>query len=393
MSYSLSLMFSSFGPIFPKLFAAAVFQELSFMLMVHFPGYLEDLGISEGTFGVLYAASAVTALALRPAFGRLLDLTHRRSILLYAGLINVALVMSLTFTTIWGPLLWLIFLAHRVVQIGLFTAILTYAADAIPEEKRTQGLAIYGLSGLLPLAVAGVLGDLVINLVGFDGLFVASALAGLASWLVVRQLPTLQLMVRSPRRGFFHAFLQRNLLPIWWITLSFTIGMETVFTFTRTFVTDRSVGSTGLFFATYGVIAALTRIVGGRTYDRVPARPLVVAAILAYGSALLILGQARSLPLFVLAAGLSGMAHGAVFPVLSSSVVYRARLSERGSAMSIFTSIFDVALLLSAPLFGGLVEGFSYAVAFSVIGLFLLFGGAVYAVWDKRMVAAEALVA
>lgn len=359
------------------------------MLMVHFPGYLEDLGISEGTFGVLYAASALTALALRPAFGKLLDLTHRRTILLYAGLANVVLVMSLVFANVWGPFLWVVFLTHRVVQIGLFTAILTYAADAIPEERRTQGLAIYGLSGLFPLALAGVLGDLAISVGGFNTLFVASSLMGLASWWVVRGLPQLQLMVRSPRRGFFHAFLQKNLLPIWWITLSFTVGMETVFTFTRTFVSDRNLGSTGLFFAIYGLTAASTRIVGGRSYDRMPVRPMVVAAIAAYGLALLILGQAQTILPFAIGAALAGSSHGAVFPVLSSSVVHRARLSERGSAMSIFTSIFDVALLLSAPLFGGLVESFSYTVAFSTIGAFLLFGGVVYAVWDKRMVAAQ----
>lgn len=361
------------------------------MLMVHFPGYLDDLGISEGTFGLLYAASAITALALRPAFGRLLDLTHRRTILLYAGLANVTLVALLVFANIWGPFLWVVFLSHRVVQIGLFTAILTYAADAIPEERRTQGLAIYGLSGLFPLALGGVLGDVLINLGGFNSLFVASSLMGLGSWFVVRGLPQLEMMKRSPRRGFFHAFLQRNLLPIWWITLSFTVGMETVFTFTRTFVDERNLGSTGLFFAVYGLTAAATRIVGGRTYDRIPARPLVVAAIGAYGGALLLLGQAESIFPFVVGAAISGMAHGAVFPVLSSSVVHRARLSERGSAMSIFTSIFDVALLLSAPLFGGLVESYSYKVAFSAIGAFLLVGGAVYAVWDKRMVAAEAV--
>lgn len=384
-------MLSSFGPIFPRLFAAAVMQELSFMLMVHFPGYLEDLGISEGTFGLLYAASAITALALRPAFGRLLDLTHRRTILLYAGLANVVLVALLVFANAWGPFLWVVFLTHRVVQIGLFTAILTYAADAIPEERRTQGLAIYGLSGLFPLALGGVLGDVLINLGGFNALFLASSLMGLGSWFIVRGLPQLEVMKRAPRRGFFQAFLQRNLLPIWWITLSFTVGMETVFTFTRTFVDERNLGSTGLFFAVYGLTAAATRIAGGRTYDRIPARPLVVAAIVAYGGALLLLGQAESLLPFVAGAAISGMAHGAVFPVLSSSVVYRARLSERGSAMSIFTSIFDVALLLSAPLFGGLVESYSYKVAFTVIGVFLLLGGFVYAVWDKRMMAAEAV--
>jgi hypothetical protein len=44
-------------------------------------------------------------------------------------------------------------------------------------------------------------------------------------------------------------------------------------------------------------------------------------------------------------------------------------------------------------LFGNLVENFSYTAAFSVIGFFLIFGGTVYAIWDKRMVAADALVA
>jgi hypothetical protein len=59
--------------------------------------------------------------------------------------------------------------------------------------------------------------------------------------------------------------------------------------------------------------------------------------------------------------------------------------------MSIFTSIFDVALLVSAPLVGGLIEGFSYAVAFSAMGLFLVLGGIVYSIWDKRMIAAGAM--
>ncbi|MEX2133918.1 MAG: MFS transporter, partial [Acidimicrobiia bacterium] len=387
----LLLMLTSFGPTFPRLFLAAILQELSFVLMVHFPGYLDGLGVSEGTFGVLYAVGAVAALLLRPAFGKILDLTHRRTVLLFAGALNAAFVLSFILTSAWGPLLWVLFLAQRVLQIGLFTAMLTYAADAIPEAKRTQGLAIFGLSGLLPIALGGVLGDVLIETFGFNGLFAAASLVGFASWGLVWTFPLLAIRGPGPRRGFFNALAQRNLLPVWWITLSFAAGLETLFTFTRTFVDDRQLGSAGLFFGIYGLAAAVTRIFGGRSYDRIPQRPLVLIAIVSYGLSLMMLGLAQAVPLFAIAAVLGGMAHGAVFPVLSSSVIYRARVSERGSALSIFTSIFDIALLVFAPLVGLIIEGFSYSVAFSAMGGFLLIGGLVYSIWDKRMIASGAM--
>ena len=48
-----------FGPNFSRIFAAAFLQELSFALLIHFPGYLSDLGATEGVIGILYSASAV----------------------------------------------------------------------------------------------------------------------------------------------------------------------------------------------------------------------------------------------------------------------------------------------------------------------------------------------
>jgi predicted MFS family arabinose efflux permease len=381
-----------YGPNFGKLFAAALLQEISFVLLVHFPGYLDSLGATESLIGVLYAAAAVLGLAARPALGRVLDLTHRRTVLLVTGLFNVLVVLLLATTTVWGPWLWGLFLAQRVLQIVLFTTILTYAADSLPIEHRTQGLALYGLSGLLPIAVGGVAGDLVIDAFGFSALFVLSATAGLISWLLVWRLPLLPVLGRRPRRGFWHSLAQRNLLPIWWVTLFFSIGLETLFTFTRTYVDDRQIGSTGLFFGVYGVTAATMRILGGRHYDRIPQRLFIVGALVSYGLSLAILALAGSVPLLIAAAIFGGMAHGAIFPILTSQVVGRARTAERGSAMAIFTSIFDIALLVAAPTVGLMIDGFNYKVAFGVVAIALGLGAAVYSIWDRRIVAQAALV-
>ena len=381
---------SSFGPTFPRLFLAALLQETSFFLMVHFPGYLDELGVTESRIGLLYSAAAVLALLMRPALGRLLDLTHRRTVLLFAGAGNIVFMLLMVTTTAWEPWLWMLFLAHRVLLISLFTTILTYGADSIPAEHRTQGLAFFGLSGLIPIALVGPLGELVIATAGFDGLFIVSAAAMLGSWLIVWTLPVLPIRGHRPRRGFWHALVQRDLLPLWWVTLTFSIGMETLFTFTRTYVADRQIGSAGLFFGVYGVTAATTRIFGGSRYDRMPQAPLIIGSIASLAICLAIMAVAGSATVLVAAAVAGGLAHGALFPILSSQVVKRARTAERGSAMSIFTSIFDIALLVAAPVVGATIDGFDYRVAFGAVSIVIVLGAIVYAIWDRRLAPVEA---
>lgn len=382
-----------FGPTFPRLFTAAILQELAFMLLVHFPGYLTDLGATEALIGVLYSAAAFVALLFRPLFGRVLDLTHRRTVMLVVGGVNTAIVLLYATTGDWNVYLWTLFVVQRVTQIALFTTMLTYGADSIPAKRRTQGLAFFGLSGLIPLSIGGLVGDVAIELVGFNGLFVLSAAAGLSAWIIIWTLPVLPVRGRQPRRGFFSALAQKNLLPIWFVTLLFAVGLESIFTYTRTFVDATSIGTTGLFFGVYGAVAAATRLLGGNRYDLVSHRVLIVGSIVLYGVGLALMGLATAVPMLVLAAAAVGAAHGAVFPLLSSEVVNRSRTAERGSAMSIFTSIFDISILIGVPIVGFLIEGIGYRFGWTSLAITLLVGSAIYWFWDRRLVADSALVA
>lgn len=382
-----------FGNTFPRLFVAALFQELCFAFLIHAPGYFSNLGATEGRIGLLYSVCAVASLLMRPLLGRILDLTHRRTVMLWAGAGNAIVVLVLATTEVWGPYLWALFIAQRVLQLALFATILTYAADSIPIRTRTQGLAIYGLSGLIPIAGGGFFGDVVIDWFGYAGLFVGAALFMAVSWGVFWTMPTLPIRTPEPRRSFFAAFAQKNLLPLWLATLLFAIGMEAVFTFTRTYVDDRGVGTTGIFFAAYGLIAAVTRIIGGRLYDRIPHRPMLVSSLALYGLGLGMMAIANNIVVLVAAAGMTGMAHGAAFPLMSAEVVNRARESERGSAMAIFTALFDVALLVGAPLVGLVIDLSGYLLSFSLAGAVLVAGALVYMEWDRRSVAAALAVA
>lgn len=97
------------------------------------------------------------------------------------------------------------------------------------------------------------------------------------------------------------------------------------------------------------------------------------------------LAVAESVGLFVVSAAVAGTAHGLAFPLLSSEVVNRARVAERGSAMTTFTSIFDVALLFGAPAVGFLIDGFDYTIGFGSAAIVIVVGSLLYAVWDRRL--------
>jgi predicted MFS family arabinose efflux permease len=368
---------------------AGLLQEQAWSLMIHFPGFLSDLGASETGIGLLYSVSAVFGLLLRPTLGRLMDNLGRRPVLLVAGFGNTLALAALALPDQIGGPLATAFVVHRVMQIALFTALLTLSADVVPEARRTQGLAIYGLGGLIPLATGGALGDWLLHLAGFDFLFLTAAALSVASWLLVLRVPVPATGDGSgPRRGFWAALGQRNLLPVWWLTMLFAIGLEALFTFIRTYVDERGVGSVGLFFLVYGGLAIFVRILTSGRLDGLAQIPVIAASVVSYGAGFFVLAAAQSVLGLSCGAAFLGFGHGLLFPILSSQVVIRSRAAERGSAMAIFTSLFDLAVLTAAPAVGVIIDWKGYATAFGTLGAAITLGLAVYVTWERALVRA-----
>jgi predicted MFS family arabinose efflux permease len=320
-----------------------------------------------------------------------MDNLGRRPVLLISGLGNVLALATMTLLSDIGVALVVVFVIHRVLQIAIFTAMLTLSADVLPRERMTQGLAILGLGGLLPMATGGAIGDVILNRSGFTSLFLVAAALSMASWLVVWMIPTQPTASGGglPRRGFWAALGQRNLLPVWWLTLLFALGLEALFTFIRTYVDEQGIGSVGFLFLTYGGAAIVVRIASSAGLDRLPQLPLIVVSVAAFALGLVSLGLAASDLEMGGAAVLLGAGHGLLFPVLTALVVTRARDAERGSAMAVFTSLFDLAILIAAPVTGAIIDWRGYSAAFASLGVFVAVGLVGYVVWDRTLIEEE----
>lgn len=369
-------------------FFANFLHSLALFAYLHLPGFLTDRGASELMIGVVFGVMAASAIVLRPFVGALLDRRGRRIVAQIGSVVH--LLATLAYLTIdgIGPWLFVVRIAHGVAQAMLFSVLFTIAADVAPPSRRTEGIALFGVSGLLPMSLSGLMGDIILAHAGYTELFLATTvvagLGGLCSWFLPDSRPQARADAPPPR-SFIAAVLQPALLPLWMMGLAFAIAISSYFTFLKTFIDHNGVGSMGLFYSVYSAVAIVLRLGLGWLPDRVGPRFTLYPASAAAIAGLLLLPLARSDLLIAVSGMLCGAGHAFVFPILLAMVVDRADEHERGVALSMFTALFDLGLLLGAPLLGALLERTDYGVMFTTAALVAVAGTITYALWDRRV--------
>jgi MFS family permease len=366
---------------------AAFFEGLSWSLFIHLPGFLSDLGAAEAEIGLIFGTAAVAAVLIRPVVGRALDHYGRMPVIHLGNVVNVGSVLLYLTVTAVTPWLYAVRVLHGMALATLFSAYFTYGADVVPASRRTEGFALFGVSGLLPIAVAGVLGDVVLALAGFRELFLTAAVCAAVALLLSLLLPERKPAQRDgmARKGFVSIVRNPELRPLWWISGGFAFVLTAYFTFLRTFVDETGIGTVGLFFGTYGITAVLLRVFLGWLPDRVGPKRVLYPSVGAMAVGFLVLSGASGAGHIAVAGVLCGIGHGFGFPILSGMVVGRTPDEDRGSAMSFFTALFDLGILVGGPTLGFVITAFGYPTMFGVAAVTIVAVAFTFSLWDRRI--------
>jgi MFS family permease len=353
-------------PLLTRSFALLVcghfLQALGYSSMLLLPLYLQHLGASRTTIGVAMATASVTGLCARPVVGWALDAFGRKptlvvgTVFLAAGMGLIALVDRV------GPILY----AQRaVVGVGigaLFAGYFTAASDVVPVARRTEGLALFGISGQVPLLVNPFADELRIAPADLRwflpaiGLLILASLVPLFALREPRAVATPTESARLTARDALVALRRRPLWPAWFATAAFS-GLVVVFmTFATVTAARRGVARPATLWLPYALGAIGVRVVGGRLPDRIGPANLVAPAMGAYVCGVLLAADAGSLGDFLVAGLVAGVGHGYCFPVLAAQVVTRTPDRYRGSALAMFTAIWGTSELVVAPLFGAVAD-------------------------------------
>ena len=360
---------------------------LAIMLTLHLPGFLEARHASEVIIGLVMGTMSGAAVLVRPAAGGALDgRLGRRGVLLLGGLANIGASIGYLFAEEVGPFLVAVRVLHGFAQGALFSGIMTVAADLVPAARRTEGLMIFGIFGMLPMALAGLIGDLVLRVGDYATLFLVQV--GFASFatLLTFLLPETRAVYAGEgpapaRAGVMGALAQPSLRPLWLASLSFSIALGAIFTFMKSWVLEEQVGSLGLFFGAYAGVAILLRAGFGWVPTRFGEKRALVPAIMAFS----VVAFGTSVATVVAAGAIAGFGHGYAFPILSAITAVRAREGERGAALSAFTAVVDAGVLIAGPLCGLLASATSLRTMFAIVATLPVAGALIYVVWDARV--------
>jgi MFS family permease len=360
-------------------------QSLAFNLYLHLPGFLHDLGAGEVQIGVVVATTSVASLAVRPPLGRAIDRYGRHRLILLAGVANVAICLLYLTIDSLGPWTYVVRTLHGFSEAVLFMGLFTVAADWVPASRRTEGLALYSASSMLPVSFGGLLGDAILSRASYDALFIAASCFAALSFLItipLEEYPRVRHVDDRPR-GIGHALMQRDLVPLWFLGTVFGLVLTGVFVFVKRFVMETQVATVGTFFSAYTGAAIAVRIVGGSLPDRVGPKRVLLPALATLTAGFLCLAAADNAREVLAAGVLCGLGHGFIYPTMSSMIVTRASEAGRGSAISILTALPDLGALLGAPLLGWIIEASGFAAMFASAAGVLAFGSIVFATWDR----------
>ncbi|RLE19981.1 MAG: hypothetical protein DRJ50_11455, partial [Actinobacteria bacterium] len=90
-----------------------------------------------------------------------------------------------------------------------------------------------------------------------------------------------------------------------------------------------------------------------------------------------------------IAGAFCGAGHGFIFPILLALLVDRAPETDRGSAMSFFTALFDVGTLIGGPILGAIIDSAGWGPMYVVAGVALGMASVVFWRWDRWVMSGE----
>lgn len=341
-------------------------------MFVLFPLFVRSLGGTETTVGLLVGTGAAASVLCRPFVGGLLDRVSRRRTLLWGQVVNLLSFLPFLWIATVGPALYLAAIVHWVVWGYLFAAYFTYAADLAPPSRRGEGLAIFGMFGILTNGLGPTLGEWVIDRGGFPGFFVvatAFAAASLALTCFVRAAPPPGNPVGRSVAKDLAVLLQRGgggPLRVFGAMALFGAGINAAWYFLPLFGHTIGIERVAPFFLAYSATSVALRLFGRRLPDRLGPHRVALPFLGVFGLGLLSVCALPTPGVIVLAGMACGAGHGALWPVLQTLALDRAAAGMAGATVALSTAALDVGGVVGNPVFGWVAETSGYRPMFTL---------------------------
>jgi predicted MFS family arabinose efflux permease len=341
-----------------------------YMLTATLPFYLtERFHANKTVTGIILSCYVISALAVRPFSGYMVDTFPRKKLYLLSFVCFVSLYFGYLLVAA------LIFVAIVRVLHGIAWAVITTTAntlsiDIMPPSKRGEGIGWYGLTVNLSMAIGPVAGLFMYENYPFELIFYSTIISGILGIAAAFFIKAPIKAKSSPHRPLsLDRFIQVKGIPVAINLMLITISYGMVISFAAMYGKELNISNTGVFFILLAIGIGGARVFSGRLIDRGWIHKIsLIGMILLFGSFVLFT-FARSSLLFFTSALLIGLGYGIMIPAFQSLFVNMATHNQLGTANSMYFTSFDLGIGLGMIAAGKIAAAYSFSHAFGFSAL------------------------
>ncbi len=334
----------------------------AFQLFPTVPLRLRELGADlaeSGRFMSLFTAgSALGALLTGPLGDRL---GHRRLLIASALLFAVFLGGYALTPTRWG--FYLLAFPHGIVWSGLLTATMASMAHVLPEDRRADGLSLYGLASPGGVIVGPLLGLWIMQHWGFAP--IGWYLAGLFVLLGVLATSLPEDHPHGRAEGFLwpDAVVIAPCLVLFGVALGY--GAIGSYTAQEGLALGMKVPSVFLSCMAVGMVA-MRLVMLRRGFGKRPIRKLPSMLLGAFAGMVLLAALPGGTPRHAVSALLYGAGYSMLHTLLNAKLLESVDPKRRGSAFGALLFAFDAGIGLGAFSLGWTIGHYGYRMGWAL---------------------------
>ena len=344
--------------------------------------YIVSLGYALPVAGGIASIMSIAALIARPFSGVLSDRYNRKAILFFSTVLT-GITMGLCGVVGNVYLLAVVRTIHGLAFSFMTVANMALASSLLPSAKIGEGMGYLGLSTIIASAAGPGLGLFLSDRFGYLPCFFIAM-----CFLLVGALATLTIPYHQDssdtkvKRRFSISNLYAKELTLYMLLLAlFSCGNGLVSTYLAIIGEERGVANIALFFTVYALVVLMTRPFAGRLLDRRGLSVILYPSFAIASFAMVLVGAASTLWIFLLAAVLKAIGQGAGSPSIQAYSIKLLGKERAGVASSTCYIGQDIGNGI-APIIGGFAaSALGYDKMFyGYAGLLLVLGTALYTI-------------
>lgn len=360
-----------------------------YLLAPLLPLYLRDtFSADKAMIGIVLSGYTLTALAVRPFSGFVVDTFPRKKVLLLCYF-AFALLFAGYFIT--GSIV--LFAAIRTLHGGPFGATTvassTMAVDVLHPERRSEGIGYYGLSNNIAMAIGPSTGLYIYHTVhNFNLLFTMSLVIAFAGLIIDSAIKCRE---RQPIKRESKVSLDRFILLKGWsegicvAAFAFSFGIISTYIAIYSQETLHITSGSGTFFMILACGLILSRLAGSRSLREGKIVHNASIGMLISMCGYFIFSALPNLYGYYTAALMIGLGNGHMYPAMQTMFINLAPHERRGTANSTILTSWDLGV--GAGIIGGgsVAEHLGcYSAAFWLAFAVNVMGVAFYFIYARR---------